>query len=96
VQAPILQLLLDVFRLVVRMETSLMEELPVASVRHGYLSVDYAPVQFRARNVRIWLLQAADAYCNFDDHRAIVYHTFTNFMLFSVQTDQRTEKPQEP
>jgi hypothetical protein len=31
-----------------------------------------------------------------DDHRAIVYHTFTNFMLFSVQTDQRSEKPKEP
>jgi hypothetical protein len=81
---------------VVRMETNLMEEIPAANVRHWYLSVDYAPVQFRTRNVRIWLPRAVDAYCNFDDHRAIVYHTFTNFMLFSVQTDQRSEKPKEP
>ncbi len=80
---------------VTHMETSLMEEIPAANVRHWYLTVDYAPVQFRTRNVRIWLPQTVDAYCDFDDHRAIVYHTFTNFMLFSIETDQKVEKPQE-
>jgi hypothetical protein len=66
------------------------------AMRSGASISNYAPVQFRTLNVRIWLPQAVDAYCNFDDHRAIFYHTFTNFILFSVQTDQRSQEPRGP
>ena len=79
---------------VVHMEMSLMEEIPEAKVRHWYLSIDYAPVQFRTRDVRIWLPQTVDTFCDFQDRRAIGYHTFTDFLLFSVETDQKVEKPQ--
>ena len=81
---------------VMHMETSLMEEIPGTKVRHWYLSISYAPVQFHAQNVRMLLPQTVDAYCDFEDHRTIVYHTFTDFMLFSVQTDQAIEKPKNP
>jgi len=30
------------------------------------------------------------------EHRTITCHTFTNFLLFSVQTDQAIGKPQNP
>jgi VWFA-related protein len=78
------------------LETSLMEAIPAANVRQIYLSVDYAPVQFRTQNTRVWLPQDVDAYGDFGDHFTIAYHTFTNFLLFSVQTDQIIEKPREP
>jgi VWFA-related protein len=81
---------------VLHMETSLMEEIPAAKVRHWYLSVDYAPVRFHSQNVRMLLPQAVDAYYDFEDHRTIAYHTFTDFMLFSVQTDQAIQKPKNP
>jgi hypothetical protein len=81
---------------VMHLETSLMEGIPAINVRQWYLSIEYAPVQFRTRNVRVWLPQVVDAYCNFGDHRTIIYHTFTNFMLFSVQTDQVIDKPKDP
>lgn len=81
---------------VMHMETSLMEEIPEAKVRHWYLSIDYAPMQFRTRDVKIWLPQTVDTYCDFQDRRAIAYHTFTDFMLFSVETDQKVENPHEP
>jgi VWFA-related protein len=81
---------------VVHLETKLIEAIPAANVRYMYLSIDYAPVQFRTQNVRVWLPQAADAYGDFGDHRTIVYHTFTDFLLFSVRTDQVTEKPKAP
>jgi hypothetical protein len=42
------------------------------------------------------LPQTVDAYCDFEDHRTIAYHTFTNFMLFSVRTDQAIEKSTNP
>ncbi len=81
---------------VLHLEASLMEAIPAANVRRMYLSIDYAPVQFRTQNVRVWLPQAVDAYGDFGDHRTIVYHRFTNFLLFSVRTDQVIEKPKEP
>jgi hypothetical protein len=81
---------------VLHMETGLMDEIPAANVRAWFLSINYAPVQFRTRPVKIWLPQIVDAYYEFDDHRTIVYHTFTNFLLFSVDTNQKIEKPQVP
>ncbi|HXQ98001.1 MAG TPA: hypothetical protein VN774_06130 [Candidatus Limnocylindrales bacterium] len=81
---------------VVHMELRLMEEIPQVKVRRWYLSINYAPVQFRTQNVRMLLPQTADAYCDFEDHRTIVYHTFSDFLLFSVQTDQKTAQPKMP
>jgi hypothetical protein len=81
---------------VVHLETKLMEGVPAMNVVEWYLSIDYGPVQFHKRNVRIWLPQAADAYCNYGDHRTIIYHTFSDFRLFSVDTNAVTEKPKEP
>lgn len=81
---------------IVHMETGLMKEVPAVKVRHWYLSIDYAPVQFQSQSVKIWLPQTVDGYCDYGDHRTIVYHTFTDFLLFSVQTDQKIEKPKQP
>ncbi|HUD66704.1 MAG TPA: hypothetical protein VMQ17_19125 [Candidatus Sulfotelmatobacter sp.] len=81
---------------VLHMETSLMEEIPAAKVRHWYLSVDCAPVRFHSENVRMLLPQAVDAYYDFEDHRTIAYHTFTDFILFSVQTAQAIQRPKNP
>jgi hypothetical protein len=80
---------------VMHIETSLLGNIPATNVRNWYFSIDYAPVQFHAHNVRIWLPQTVEAYCDFDDRRTIVYHTFTNFMLFSIHTDQMIEKPKD-
>ena len=79
----------------VHLETTLMEAMPAANVRQMYLTVDYAPVPFRTLNTKMWLPQSADAYGDFGDHYTIAYHTFTDFLMFSVQTDQVIEKPKE-
>jgi hypothetical protein len=81
---------------VVHMETGLMEGVPAVRVRNSYLSIDYAPVQFQAQPVKIWLPKLVDSFHDFGDHRTIVYHTFTDFLLFLVQTDQKIEKPKQP
>jgi len=81
---------------VMHLETSLVERIAPMHVRNWYLSIDYAAVRFRTQNVSIWLPRNVDAYCQFDDYRTITYHTFGNFMLFSVHTDQEVEKPQNP
>lgn len=78
------------------MELSLTDEIPEAQVRRCYLSINYAPVQFHRNDIHMRLPQTVDAYCDFEDHRTVVYHTFSNFLLFSVQTDQSTESPKNP
>ena len=79
---------------VLHFEAGLMGEVPQVTVREWYIVIDYAPVQFQNHNVRMLLPQSVDAYGDFGDHRTISYHTFTNFLLFSVQTDQSIAKPE--
>lgn len=81
---------------VIHMETGLMEGVSAVRVRNSYLSIDYAPVQFQTQAVKIWLPKLVDSFHDFGDHRTIVYHTYTDFLLFSVQTDQKIEKPKQP
>jgi len=81
---------------VLHLETSLMAGIPMADVRNWSLSIDYAPVQFHSQEVTIWLPQVVDAYGESEKGRAILYHDFSNFLLFSVQTRQVIEKPKDP
>jgi len=81
---------------VIHLELSMIEPILQMHVKNWWLSLDYAPVQFHSQNVKIWLPQTVDAYALFDARRTIVYHTFSNFLLFSVQTQQKFEKPVQP
>jgi hypothetical protein len=81
---------------VVHLEMGLMQGIPAVNVKGWYLSIDYAPVQFRTRNVKIWLPQSVDAYGDFNTRRTITSHSFSNFLLFSVQTDEVIDKPKAP
>lgn len=83
---------------VVHLETGILEPIPVSGmlVRNWWLSINYGPVQFHSQNVRMWLPQTVDAYAELDGHRTIIYHTFADFMVFSVHTHQEIRKPTEP
>ena len=81
---------------ILHMETGLMDYLPAVKIRHWFLSIDYAPVQFQSRPVSIWLPQIVDGYSDFGDRHTIVYHTFTNFLLFSIATEEKVGKPKAP
>lgn len=70
-----------------------MEPIEEMKVREWYLSIDYAPVQFRSRDVRVWLPQTVDTFYSFDDYRTMLRHTFTDFLLFAVDADQTIGKP---
>jgi hypothetical protein len=84
---------------VVHLETALMQPMPDAGVQNSWFSIDYGPVQFHSRNISVWLPQAVDSYTELSDldhHRMMIYHTFKNFILFSVQVKQKIGKPQSP
>lgn len=78
---------------VAHMELALMEPIEEMKVREWYLSIDYAPVEFRSRDVRVWLPQTADTFYSFDDYRTMLRHTFRDFLLFAVDADQTIGKP---
>jgi hypothetical protein len=59
------------------------------------VSIDYAPVAFLSRNIELWLPKSAVAYTDHGKRRTIIEHTFTDFQLFSVQTQQVIGKPKE-
>ena len=81
---------------ILHLEAGLMHALPAIKMDHLYLSITYAPVQFQSRDVRVWLPKIADVYYEYDELNTIVHHTFSDFLLFSVDTDQKTAKPKSP
>lgn len=77
-------------------ETDLLEPVPQIRLIREHLAIDYEPVRFQKQNVELWLPDTADVYMNF---RGRVYHrrhSFSNFLLFSVDVDQKIAEPTQP
>lgn len=81
---------------ILHLESNLMEAVPMIHLRSEAVSIDYAPVQFHSRNVTLWLPQAAEVFSDFETQRYHVRHSFTDFLLFSVDTNQKIENPHQP
>lgn len=81
---------------VMHLEIGLMREIPEINLELWSLAIDYAPVRFRTRDLQVWLPQSVDAYGDFGVRRTIISHRFSNFLLFSVQTQELIEKPKTP
>jgi hypothetical protein len=81
---------------VMHLETNLLERIPTIALEENAFSVDYAPIKFQTKNVEVWLPQFAVAYIDYANRRMIVEHTFSDFQLFSVQTQDVIQKPKEP
>jgi hypothetical protein len=78
---------------VLRMETNLMQDIPAMLIESSAISVDYAPVQIQSRNLELWLPERVEAYWQISSHKIVLYHTFRNFKLFAVDTEQNIQKP---
>jgi len=78
---------------VLHLEAGIMHALPAIKMYHLYFSITYAPVQFQSRNVRVWLPHIADVYYDYGELDNVVHHTFSDFLLFSVDTDQKIASP---
>ncbi|HKV24181.1 MAG TPA: hypothetical protein VJN93_06275 [Candidatus Acidoferrum sp.] len=78
---------------ILHLEAGMMHGLPAIKMSQLYFSVTYSPVRFQSRDVRVWLPHIADVYYDYGDLETIVHHTFSDFLLFSVDTDQKIAKP---
>jgi hypothetical protein len=81
---------------IMHLETNLLKGIPIIELQANAVSIDYAPVAFPSRNLQLWLPKSAVAYTDYGKRRTIIEHTFSDFQLFSVQTQQVIEKPKTP
>jgi hypothetical protein len=78
---------------IMHLETNLLEGIVVLELLSNAVSVDYAPVKFQSQNGEVWLPQSAVVYTEYFRRRTVIRHTFSDFQLFSVRTQQVIQKP---
>jgi len=78
---------------IVRMETDLMKPIPQIRLAAEHTAIEYASVNFREGNVKMWLPQTAEVYFEWNRKRVHRRHTFSNYMLFAVDENQRIKSP---
>ena len=81
---------------VLHIEADLAEPLLAQRVYRDAVSINYAPVEFHAQNVQLWLPLSAESFTEsadslWDIHRSVVEHTFADFVLFSVHSNQAVD-----
>lgn len=84
---------------VIHLETNLLKGVVILStpqplfIRVDSVSVDYAPVRFASKEVVMWLPRSEITFTDYADRHLIIQHTFSDFRLFSVQTNQTIQTP---
>lgn len=82
-------------RQVVRMDTDLVKPITKIHLTREHVSIEYGLVQFQTHNDQLWLPQTADLYVEWGKHRFYRRHTFSDFKVFSVGTEQHVHAPKE-
>lgn len=72
-----------------------MQTIPAINLYGGATSIDYAPVRIASRKLELWLPERIEAYWEIGDRRTMLYHTFSDFRVFSVEIQENVEKPKE-
>lgn len=81
---------------VIRLETDLLKPIPELKLTRDHMVIDYAPVRFEKRNVRLWLPAAVNLYTDVDGKRRHYLHLYDSFELFAVDTKYQIEQKQAP
>ena len=77
---------------IVRLETDLIAPIQMRLTSDRAV-VEYGPVHFRQRQLDMWLPQSADVYFDWQGHRVHRRHTFSDYMLFSIDDKQQIGDP---
>jgi tetratricopeptide (TPR) repeat protein len=81
---------------IVAIETDTMRPMPEIRLVRDHQLIEYGPVDFRNDTMHLWLPKSADWYCSLSGQRYHRRHTFSQFLLFSVDDQQKIGKPKEP
>lgn len=78
---------------VVHLETDLRETHPELRLNAEHLVMEYGPVKFKSRKEELWLPASADYYAALRGQRFHRRHSFTDYILFSIDDKQRIGEP---
>jgi tetratricopeptide (TPR) repeat protein len=78
---------------IVRLEAQMIAPLPEIRLAADYAAIEYGPVHFRERNLDMWLPKSAEVYSDWRGRRFHRRHSFSNYMLFSVDDQQHISLP---
>jgi len=78
---------------IVRIETDLVSTLPQIRLFADHTMVEYGPVRFKSRNIEMWLPQSAEMYSDWRGKRMHRRHSFSNYVLFSVDEKESISGP---
>jgi len=88
-------ILADSFQ-VARLETDLKESVPKVRLHLEHQSIEYSPVKSPTEEAQLWLPSSAELYMNFLGRRFHRKHVFTDFKIFSVDSQNRIGDPKKP
>jgi hypothetical protein len=80
---------------VARLETDLMQSIPKIHLRLDHQSVEYRPVKSPTGKLQLWLPASTEVYMDFQGRRFYRKHSFTDFKIFSVDTQYHLADPKE-
>jgi hypothetical protein len=80
---------------VLRLETDLIQPVKGIELARERLSIEYAQVQFHSHDLQLWLPQTAELYWERHGRQYFRRHEFSDFKIFSVDTDQKFQRPKE-
>ena len=80
---------------VVHLEAALMGGLPQIGLEELTLSVDYELVHAQSGNLNLQLPNRLVSYWDFSGHRIILVHSFDDFQLFAIDTEEKIQEPKE-
>jgi hypothetical protein len=78
---------------IVAMESDILDPVPEIQLTRDHQLIEYGPVRFRSKPLELWLPKSADWYCALKGHRYYRRHTFTNFLLYSVDDKEEIGAP---
>jgi len=81
---------------ILAMESDIMHSIPEIQLVRDHQLIEYGPVSFQHNSRKLWLPVSADWYCSLSGRRYHRRHSFSQFLLFSIDDKQEIAKPEEP
>jgi tetratricopeptide (TPR) repeat protein len=78
---------------IMRLETDLVAPLPEIRLFADHTAIEYSAVHFHKQNVDMWLPSTAEIFYDLKGRRVHRRHSFSSYMLFSVDDKQRISAP---
>jgi len=78
---------------IVRIEADIVNPVQEIQLLSEHQAVDYGPIPFPKKNTTLWLPKSAEIYFGFRKNHYYRRHSFDHYMLFSVDTNEKSKDP---